>query len=501
MSAPPSTPPSATDGSGRLGGSGRKLTLVDVVAQSVGFMGPVFSIAFLVPLVVGLISVTGNGAGVAAPLSVLIAAGGVLAIAWIVGEYAKRIQAAGALYDYVTDGLGEKLGAAAGFLYYLGIMALGGGLLVLIAGTIHDTLAAEFSWNSIGVTWWSVILLVLVAAVMYLGVALSTRTQLVLALISIATVLVFSIYVIIKVGSGNQLATAFNPAESPSGWSGIAFGIVYGVLLFTGFETAANLGEETEHPKRDIPRAVLTSVILVGAFYLVCTYAQVAGYNFNLETMGANAAAPLFGLAAPAEAGGYGGVGITRLLELVVVLDMLAVLIGISVASSRGIFAMSRDHRFPSVLGRVSRRGTPLNAGLVVLVFFAIVIVLTNRAISLFALPGYPHYFAMFSWGSSFGGLALAVIYLLLCIGALRGLRDHPKFVQVVITAVIGGVVTAAAIFGAIYQVSAPTIYAAWAALGVFALGLLLAFVAPGRQTQHTSFDELPPDERGPVKL
>ena len=54
----------------RLGGDGRKLTLVDVVAQSVGFMGPVFSIAFLVPLVMGIISATGNGAGIAAPLSI-----------------------------------------------------------------------------------------------------------------------------------------------------------------------------------------------------------------------------------------------------------------------------------------------------------------------------------------------------------------------------------------------------------------------------------------------
>src|ERR1035437_1531012 len=57
----------------RLGGA-KKLTLIDAVAQSVGFMGPVFSIAFLVPLLVG-INAAGIGAGAAAPLSVLIAAG------------------------------------------------------------------------------------------------------------------------------------------------------------------------------------------------------------------------------------------------------------------------------------------------------------------------------------------------------------------------------------------------------------------------------------------
>ena len=73
-----SPPPPAADApvdQPRLGGSGRKLPLVDVVAQSVGFMGPVFSMAFLVPLIVGL-NATSKGAGAAAPLSVLIAAVG-----------------------------------------------------------------------------------------------------------------------------------------------------------------------------------------------------------------------------------------------------------------------------------------------------------------------------------------------------------------------------------------------------------------------------------------
>src|SRR5690348_7950449 len=85
-------------------GSARKLTLLDTVAQSIGFMGPVFSIAFLVPLLVGL-NASGNGAGTAVPLAVLVSAVGVFALGWIVAQYAKRIHAAGSLYDYVTDGL------------------------------------------------------------------------------------------------------------------------------------------------------------------------------------------------------------------------------------------------------------------------------------------------------------------------------------------------------------------------------------------------------------
>ena len=97
--------------------------------------------------------------------------------------------------------------------------------------------------------------------VLYFGVQISTRVQLTLALVSVAVVLVFFIKVIIDVGGDNDVAKAFNPSSSADGWAGIFFGVLYGVLIFVGFETAANLAEETAEPKRAIPRAVLLSVV------------------------------------------------------------------------------------------------------------------------------------------------------------------------------------------------------------------------------------------------
>ncbi len=483
----------------QLGGV-HKLTLVDAIAQSVGFMGPVFSIAFLVPLLVGL-NASGKGAGSAAPLSVVIAAIGVFGLGWIVSEYAKRIQAAGSLYDYVSDGLGGRIGAAAGFLYYLGILALGAGILVLISGTISDTLQAEFNIHPLPQIGWDILLLIFVAVIMFLGVALSTRAQLILALISLTVVLIFFIVVIAKIGGGNNLGKAFNPSSSPQGLNGVLFGVLYGVLLFTGFETAANLGEETAHPKRDIPRAVLISVIAVAGFYVLGAYAQVAGYHFDIGAIGKNAGAPLFGLAAPVSDGGFGSVLVRRVTELVVVLDMLAVLIGISVAASRGFFAMARDHRLPAPLAKISRRGTPLVAGSVVIAVYIMVIVLTEAWTALFAQAGLPHYVAMFSWGSTFGGIALGLIYLLMCVGALRGLRDHPKRWAVYLACTVGILVSGAALFGSVYKVAAPIIYASYACVGVFLLGLILTVVFPGRAKSVTTFDELTPTEQGPLKM
>jgi amino acid transporter len=466
-----------SSGRQRLGGS---LTLVDAIAQSVGVMGPVFSIAFLVPLLVGM-NASGSGAGAAAPLSVLIAAVGVLGLGWIVAQYARRIHSAGSLYDYVTDGLGRRMGAAAGLLYYVGILVLGVGILVMIGGTIHDTLQAEFGITPLPEVVWDLILLAGLGVVLFLGVALSTRTQLVLALVSLVVVLVFFVVVIVKVGDGNQVVTAFNPDTSPQGLGGVLFGVLYGVLLFTGFETAANLGEETRHPKRDIPRAVLISVLAVAVFYVIGSYSQVAGYHFDLDALGSNAGAPLFGLAGPVSDGGFGSMIVRRLVELVVILDMLAVLIGCSVSASRGLFALARDRRLPAALSSVSGRGTPWVASVVVLAAHLVVIVITAAWTGLFAQDGMPHYVAMFSWGSTYGGFSLAVIYLLMSVGALRGLRDHSKPWAVYLAGATGIVVTGAAIFGAVYKVGAPIIYAPYAAMGVLVIGLVLAFVFRGR--------------------
>jgi amino acid transporter len=481
--------PELTEDYERLGA--KKLSLLDVVAQSVGFMGPVFSAAFLIPLIVGVISATGKGAGVAAPVSVILAAVGVFALGWIVAQYAKRIHAAGSLYDYVSNGLGKSTGAAAGWLYYSGTMVLDAGLGVLVGGYIHDTLDLEFQHPIMPVWAWSLLFAVGVFVVLYFGVKISTRVQLVLSLVSAAVVLLFFLKVIIDVGGDNSLK-AFNPGESPTGFSGILFGVLYGVLIFVGFETAANLAEETADPKRAIPRAVLLSVIVVTIFYVIAAYAQVAGFGFNLDTIAATAGAPLFALGAPKAAGGYGGVTIDRILELVVLLDILAVGVGAAVASTRGVFAMARDRRIPSPLASVSTKyGTPAGAIVLLTVVNVAFVALNELWDDLFALPGFPHYFSLFVWASTFGGFSLVVVYLLMSLGAFRGVPGGGGGVGLAIAAVVGVALTGGAIYGSFYQVRSPTLLAPWFALIWLGVGIVVTLLVKGRQPASEALEDL----------
>ena len=448
----------------RLGA--KTLSLVDVVAQSVGFMGPVFSAAFLIPLIAGL-NATGKGAGLATPFAVILAAIGTFAMGWIVAEYAKRIHAAGSLYDYVTNGLGERVGTIAGWLYYGATTVLASAIAVLIGGLVHDTLAGEFGFTAVPYWVWNLAFVGLVAYVMWAGVQISTRVQLALSLISAGVVLLFFVDVILKAPS--QDLSVFTPAASEQGWSGILFGVLYGVLIFVGFETAANLAEETAEPKRSIPRAILTSVIIVSVFYLIAAYAQVAGFGFDLTTLlGEAAAAPLFALGSPAEVGGYGSSTILRLLELVVVLDIAAVGVGAATASSRGVFALARDRRIPAFFARVSpTHGGPTGAIAFVSGWSLFVVLWEYVGPGVAPLDGY---FPMFAWLSTFGGFSLTAVYFLLCLGALRGLRDIGG--KAVIASIVGMLVAGGAVFGGIYKQTHPfdkiwMTAVVWAVLGV----------------------------------
>jgi amino acid transporter len=477
----------------RLGA--RRLKLIDVVAQSVGLIGPVFSAAFLIPLIAGF-NVAGEGAGVATPFAVILAAIGTLALGWIVAQYAKRVHAAGSLYDYVTMGFGSRVGGWAGWIYYGATMLLASAIAVLVGWFLRDNVLPTFGITDLLTSWiWSLVYVALVFVVLASGVQISTRLQLVLALVSAAVVLAFFVKVIVEAPS-NSL-NAFNPAEAPS-YRGILFGVLYGVLIFVGFETAANLAEEAEQPKRAIPRAVILSVVLVSIFYIVAAYAQVAGFGFDMDvfTSPEVAGAPLFALGSPEADGGYGGDSdlILKVLLVVVLLDVMAVGLGAATASTRGIFALARDRKIPGFLASTTSSGNPIASALLVALVSTGWVLATLLSDTLFAngvLAGAPHELAVFQWISTLGAFMIMTVYGLMALGSFPGLRDHPRPGAVVIAAVIGIAVAAGAIFGAIYQQPAPfdRIWT-WAAIWA-GVGLLVNLAIRGREPAHEALADL----------
>ncbi len=153
---------------------------------------------------------------------------------------------------------------------------------------------------------------------------------------------------------------------------------------------------------------------------------------------------------------------------------------------------MARDRRLPSPLAGVSARyGTPLGAIVFLTVIDLLFIAANEWWTSLFALPPpNPHYFAIFSWASTYGAFALVVVYALMSLGSLRGVEGKLT-AGLVVAAIAGLALSLGAIFGAIYKVPSPTKLAPYYCLAVFVIGLIVSFVAKGREPASQALSDL----------
>ncbi|MHC5908539.1 APC family permease [Streptomyces sp. S6] len=473
-----------------------KLSLIGVLTQSIGFMGPVFSIAALLPLVVGL-SATGRGAGTATPLAIVIAGIGVCGVGWIVAQYAKRIHLCGSLYEYVSDSAGPRVGVIAGWLYYGAMMVLGASTFLVLGGLTQTWLHNSLSMD---VPWWPLSLgyAVLVAALLVVGVQVSIRAQLALALVTIVVVLVFSVVILFQVGDHGQSLSAepFNPFSV--GRLDLLYGVLYGINMFIGFESAANLAEETADPKRHVPRAVMWSIAIVGVYYLVVAYAQDLAFGLDAQAWKAS----VFPLEALASGKEYGSSGFGTFMGILIILDVLAVAIGVGVASSRGMLSMARSGRLPAKLAELHPRFRTPVWGVMVMAALACVAILTVRlGDGIFsratADPGVlqPQWSPAFSWMAGFGGTGLAMMYLVVAGLGVKGLWPHVSHGKLLVAGSVGVLVAAGGVFGAVYQARSPLDTVPWALLLWVAVGAVWSFVV----TRRTDGGDVPAENRETV--
>ena len=85
----------------------------------------------------------------------------------------------------------------------------------------------------------------------------------------------------------------------------------------------------------------------------------------------------------------------------------------------------------------------------------------------------------------------MLVVYLLMSVGAFRGVGEDGATAGLVIAALVGVAVTAAAIFGSFYKVTSPTLLAPWAAVIWFAIGLIYMFLVKGREPASDALADL----------
>jgi amino acid transporter len=405
-----SAPPPARGG--ELGE--RRLGTSSAVAQALA-IGPMFSTA----LVLSLVSNPVNGSTFNTALSVLIAGLGVLAIAYSIALFARRYQGAGAIYEYLTHGAHPAVGVFFAGVFFVGTLFLGGGGIYLGLGILTQGFWVQhMDWLTTTIpAWWvfALFFLVLVLIFNYVGIRLAITLMLLFAAISFTVMTILALAIIFQGGENGNTLQMFNP--NTTSVSTVFDGVMLGILLFVGFEAAASIGEESHDPHRSIPRALLWTVGVSAAFYVLMSYAISVGLGKAAVDKGAW----LDPTALDQLATQYIGKSYAALVDLVVILDATALALAICVTIGRGYFALGRDGLLPSVFARTSRHNTPWVGNMMVVIGGGglILIGLYSHTMDRFIPIAGSREFSAFLVSATAGSFAIELVYLALAAAAI----------------------------------------------------------------------------------
>jgi amino acid transporter len=219
----------------------------------------------------------------------------------------------------------------------------------MVSEFMQRQFAVQVSW-----IWFFVAVGVVVSLLSCFGVSHSTRTTLVFLVLEVAVML--ALFTSVIFGGATNSVQPFMYHSAPHGISSIGAGMVFGILSFTGFEAAANLGEETRNAARNIPLAIALSVVLIGLFYVAGTYVADIAFHLNADDI-ANNAAPFDVICRRAWGNRWAWV-----VDLTVLNSVFANAIAGQMSMVRNLFSLGRAGMVPGFMGRTNRYGAPFNA-------------------------------------------------------------------------------------------------------------------------------------------
>ena len=305
--------------------------------------------------------------------SVFQASGGMVALAYIVGmfammctanSYSQMAQAfpmSGSVYTYVGRGITRVLGFIAGWMILLDY--------VLIPALLY--LAAAIAMNgmlpSIPLWIWLVAFILLNTVVNYFGIEFTAKVNKIMLILELIVLGIFLVIGLVAVangrGNGLSLSAFFDPATFS--WPLIFGAVSVAVLSFLGFDGISTLAEENSGTSKSLGRSMIVALLLVGVLFVVQTWvaAMLVPHPADLIKNGDPNGVAFY--QAAAQAGGP-FLFILTAAATAVAWGFANALVA-QAATSRLLFAMSRDRQLPKFLSKIDpKRGVPVNATFVV---------------------------------------------------------------------------------------------------------------------------------------
>ena len=229
------------------------------------------------------------------------------------------------------------------------------------------------------------------------------------------------------------------------------------ILILVGFESCTSLGGEAVNPKRDIPIAVITSLLVQGAFcylfeYFCANYFLSSGYPMGYAQASAAPVGDMMIMVGDALFGSGHG----RTFMLIEAFTVFLALVGTTLScintGARVTYAMGKDQEVPEHFGMLHSKNLTPHRAIWTLVIISIVVAIIGLSVwagdagapqdaTIQALPhgffgsfGYtthdgmakaPNTLLAVTLSSNFGTFLL---YGLSCVVCMVGYHKHPKF-------------------------------------------------------------------------
>jgi amino acid transporter len=374
------------------------LGLVDISASTMANIGPAYSFYFGF----GFLAIT---AGVAAPLEFVVAGIAIALLGNTIAQFTRVLPSTGGFITFVGKAFGARSAVVTALLCGAGYMIAVSSVLAVSGGFLSITVEKYFHWN---IPWGIFSVIITAGAVMTMirGVGLSTKLAGLFFGFEMVILVVVSVAALIKNG-GHLSLTPFEPSHVSGGIKGFAAGFPLAIYSFIGWENSASLAEETDNPRRNVPRAVFLSVSLMAVGYVLFAYATVSGFNYNVDKLGASQI-PFITVA-------------DNVLSAFAVLAYIAgltstvgVLISAANSQARLVFNAGREGLLPAWIGRVHpKRRTPMNAIYLYIAVASSIIIVWGLWHLLSGRSGSMDPITFFVESSTMGTILVLVVYAL----------------------------------------------------------------------------------------
>ena len=178
----------------------------------------------------------------------------------------------------------------------------------------------------------AVLIVALITWVLVIGIRESARVNSVMVVIKLAILFFF-----VAVGAFWVRPENWTPF-APNGWAGITAGAALIFFAYIGFDAVSTAAEEAENPQRDMPRAMIASLVITSIIYVIVTLVMTGLIPWNQH----GTADPL---ASAFVDRGYDWAA--AIISIGAVVSMATVLLVFQLGQPRIFFSMARDGLLP----------------------------------------------------------------------------------------------------------------------------------------------------------